>query len=74
MQNVCMIQLTLIYINPNECSHELLYYLLTVNLDRCAGSCHTLDDLLGGRCVPNETEDLNLSTFNVITGIYDSKN
>ena len=25
-------------------------------------------------CVPNETEDLNLSGFNMITGINESKN
>ena len=25
-------------------------------------------------CVPNETEDLNLSVFNMITGINESKN
>ena len=36
---------TLINLYLNEYSQELCYYLFDVNLDRCAGSCNTLDDL-----------------------------
>ena len=46
---------------------------LTVKLDRCVGSYHTLKDLSNKECVPNKTEDLNLSVFNMITGINESK-
>ena len=38
-----------------------------VKLDRCAGSCDTLNDLSNKVYVPNKTEDLNLSMFNIIT-------
>ena len=41
----CLTQPTLINLHPNEYSQELCYYLFSVNLDRCAGSCNTLDDL-----------------------------
>ena len=44
-----------------------------VDLDRCVGSCNTLNDLSNKVCVPNKTEDLNLSVFNMITGIKESK-
>ena len=37
------------------------------NLDRCIGSFNTLNDLSKDVCVPNKTEDLNLSVFNMIT-------
>ena len=37
------------------------------NLDRCVGSLNTLNDLSKDVCVPNKTEDLNLSVFNMIT-------
>ena len=40
-----------------------------VNLDRCVGSCNTLDDLSSRVGVSNETEDLNLHVFNMITRI-----
>ena len=46
---------------------------LQVKLDRCAGSCNTLNDLSNKVCIPNKTEDLNLSVFNIITGINESK-
>ena len=69
----CMIQLTLINLHPNEYRQELHYYLFAVNLDRCIGSCNTFHDLSNKVCVPNETEDLNLSVFNMITGINELK-
>ena len=31
------------------------------------GSCNTLTKISGRICVPNKTEDVNLSVFNLIT-------
>ena len=50
-------------------NQELHYYPLAVKLDRCVGSCNTLNDLSNKVCVPNKTEDLNLSMFSMIPGI-----
>ena len=44
-----------------------------VDLDRCVGTCNTLNDLSNKVCVPNKTKDLNLSVFSMITGIKESK-
>ena len=44
-----------------------------VKLDRYVGSCNNLNDLSNKVRVPNKTEDLNLSIFNMITGINESK-
>ena len=49
------------------------YYPLSVKLDRCAGSSNTLNDLSNKLCVPNKTKDLNISMFNIITLIHESK-
>ena len=68
-----MTQATLINLHPNEYSQELHYCPFAVNLNRCAGSCNTLDDLSNKVCVPNEAEDLNLHAFNMITGINESR-
>ena len=65
----CMTQPTLINLDLNEYSQELHYYPFAVNLDRCVGSCNTLGDLPSRICIPNETEDLNLHVFNMITRI-----
>ena len=69
----CEIQRTLIKLHPNEYSQELHQYPFAVKLDRCFGSCNTLNDLSNKVCVPNKTKDLNLSIFNIITVINYSK-
>ena len=69
----CKTQPTIINFHPNEYSQELYYYPFAVNLDRCVRSCNTLNDLSNKVCVPNKTEDLNLSLFNMITEINESK-
>ena len=47
------------------------------NLDRCVGSCNTLNDLCVEVCVvvcfPNKIEDFNLGVFIMLTGINESK-
>ena len=69
----CMTQPTLINLHPNVYSQELCYYPFEVNLDRCVGSSNTLDDLSSRVCVLNETENLNVHVFNIITGINESR-
>ena len=69
----CMIQLTLINLHLNAYSQEFHYYPFAVELDRCVGSCNTLNDLSNKVCIPNKTEDLNLSVFNMIIGINELK-
>ena len=69
----CKIQPTLINLYLNEYSKEFHEYPFAVKLDKCVGSCNTLNDLSDKLYVPNNTEDLNLSVFNMITGLNDSK-
>ena len=70
----CMTQPTLTNLHHNEYSQEFHYYPFLVRLDRCVGSCcNTLNDLSNKVCVRNKTKDLNLSVFNMITGINTSK-
>ena len=66
-----MIQPALINLHPNGHSQGLFYYRFAFNLDRCGGSCITLNDL--SLCFPNKTKDLNLHVYNIITGINESK-
>ena len=69
----CEIQPTLINLHANEYSQEFHYYPFAVNLNQCVGSCNILNDLSNKVCFPNKTEDLNLSVFNMITGINEWK-
>ena len=68
-----MTQPTVINLHPNKYSQELYCYPLAVNLNKCARSCNTLDDLSNKVCVPNETVDLNLHVFNMITRTNESR-
>ena len=65
----CMIQHTPMNLHPNEYKQELHYFPFAVKLDRCVRICNTLNDLSNKVCVPNKTEDLNVSVFNMITNI-----
>ena len=69
----CMIQPTLINLPPNNCSQEFRYYPFLLKLDRRVGSSNTPNDLSNKVCVPNKIEDLNISVFNIITAINESK-
>ena len=75
------IQSTLINLHPNDYSQKFHYYPFAVKLDRCVGNCNTMTynlsdntyNLSNKLCIPNKTEDLNLSVFNIISGINKSK-
>ena len=61
---------TLINLNLHECTQELRNYPSTINLYRCVRNCNTLNKLSNRVCVPNKTEDFNLSIFNIVTRIH----
>ena len=69
----CIIQPTFTNLHPSEYSQELHYYPFSDNLDRCVGSFNIVNGLSNKVFVPYKTEDLNLSVFTMITGIYKSK-
>ena len=69
----CTVQRTIIVLHSNKYIQGLHYYTFSVNLDICVGSCNTLNDLSNKVCVPNKTEDSNLSVFNIITEKNESK-
>ena len=48
-------------------------FYVDVILDRCYVSCNTIDDTFGRIYPPNRTKDVNLSVFNRITRINESK-
>ena len=69
----CMTQPTLINLYPNEHSQEFYYCPFAYKLVRCIGRCNTLNDLSNKSCIPSKTEHPNLSVFNMITEINESK-
>ena len=66
----CMTHPTLINLRPKEYSQIFHYYPFAVKLYGYVGS---FNGLFNKACVPNKIQDLNLSVFNMITGINNSK-
>ena len=64
---------TLIDLNPDEYNQGLCYYPFLVSLDRCNGSCNTLDDLSSKIGISNIIVDINVHVFNMITEKIESK-
>ena len=67
IRNVWFNLLLLIYILISY--QEFHYYPFAVKLNRYVGSCNLSKKV----CVATKTEDLNISVFNMITGINESK-
>ena len=44
-----------------------------ISLDKCNGNCKILTETYGEICVPNKTENPNLSVSNLITRKIESK-
>ena len=51
----CIIQPTFINLHLHGYNQEFLYNLFSVKLDRCVGSCNTLNALSNKVCIPNKT-------------------
>ena len=68
-----MTQRTLFYLHLNKYIAELRYNRCAANFDRFVGRCNTLSDLSNKSDVPNKTEDLDLSIFNMLTEINKPK-
>ena len=59
---------------PIDLNHvELDYYPFLISLDKFSGSCNAADDLSTNICVPNETKDVHVKGFNMITRINEAK-
>ena len=63
---------TLIDLHSSKYSQWLRCYPVAVNLDRCVGSCKTLDDLSNRVYVQNKTKYFNVSISNTMARINES--
>ena len=44
-----------------------------IGLDKCNGSCNSVDDLSRKICVPNKTKNINVRVLNMITNKNEAK-
>ena len=55
-----------IILDVNEGVGEALFYPYNVQVNKCSGSCNTLDNPMAKVCVPNVIKGLNMQVYNFL--------
>ena len=53
-------------LDVNEGIGEVLFYPCNVLVNKCSGSCNTLDDPMARICVPNIIKNVNIKVYNFL--------
>ena len=58
----------------NEGISETLFYPYNVLVNKCSGSCNTLDDPMARICVPNIIKNVNIKVYNFLMRLNETRN
>ena len=58
----------------NESVGEALFYPYNVLVNKCSGSCNTLDDPMAKMCVPNIVKRVNTKVYNFLMRLNETRN
>ena len=61
-------------LDANEGVGEALFYPYNVQVNKCSGSCNTLDNPVQKLCVPNVIKGLNMKVYNFLTMLNETCN
>ena len=61
-------------LDVNEGVGEALFYLYNVLVNKCSGSCDTLDDPMARLCVPNIIKRINMNVYNFLMRLNETRN
>ena len=61
-------------LDVNEGIGEGLFYLYNVLVNKCSGSCDTLDNLMSKICVPNVIKGINMQVYNFLMRVNETRN
>ena len=65
----CKARPTIINMNTDK----NLFYPFTVSVNRCRGSCNTVDNPYARVCVPNKVKNINVKVFNLMSGVNETR-
>ena len=68
----CMSRLKIL--DVNEGVDEALFYPYNVLVNKCSGSCNTLDDPMARLCVPNVIKNVNMKVYNFLMRLNETRN
>ena len=58
-------------INTN--ANELVFYPLSIKVNKCSGDCNTINDPVAKLCVPDIVKDMNIKAFNMLSRINETR-
>ena len=61
-------------LDVNEGVGEVLLYPYNVLVNKCSGSCNTLDDSMAKLCVPNIIKGVNMKVYNFLMRLNETRN
>ena len=61
-------------LDVNESVGESLFYPYNVLVNKCSGSCNTLDDPMAKLCVPNIIKRVNMKVYNFLMRLKETRN
>ena len=61
-------------LNVNEGIGEALFYPYNVLVNKCSGSCNTLDDPMARICVPKIIKNVNMKVYNFLMRLNETRN
>ena len=61
-------------LDVNEDIGEALFYPYNVLVNKCSGSCNTLDDPMARICVPNIIKNINIKLYNFLMKLNETRN
>ena len=61
-------------LDVNEGVGEALFYLYNVQVNKCNGSCDTLDNPTSKICVPNVIKGINMQVYNFLMRLNETRN
>ena len=61
-------------LDVNEGVGEALFYPYNVQVNKCSGSCNTLDNPMEKLCVPNVIKGVNMQVYNFLTMLNETRN
>ena len=65
----CKIRTEIINLNTNE----PMFYLYCIKINRCKGSCNTINDPYAKICVPDQIKSINVKVFNLLLRINETR-
>ena len=61
----CKARTKIIDVNNNE----LVFYLYSIKVNKCSGSCNNINDPYAKLCVPDIVKNINVKVFNLMSRI-----